>query len=125
MTLSRRMTERIPLYSSWFDANWLNEWNNIDAAGVLTDISSAGFAGRMRQAPTIGHVFHARLSLHEADANNLPLAIDVDAVICQRHQRADFAGNDEWTVHCAIESIRPVEKQQLMQVIAELKPETD
>lgn len=125
MITSRRTTERIPLYSSWFDANWLSEWINVDSAGVLTNISAEGFAGRMRRAPTVGHVIHARLTLREGERKDPPLSIDVDAVVCQRHYQgdADSEAEDEWTVHCAIESIHPAEKMQLMQAIATLKPE--
>ncbi len=124
MIISRRATERIPLYSSWFDANWLNEWNDVDEAGVLTDISAEGFAGRMKSAPSVGHLIHARLSLRETDQYSIPLSINVNAVVCQRHQADPSKESaDEWMVHCAIESIHPAEKKQLIRAIETLKPE--
>lgn len=124
MIISRRMTERIPLYSSWFDANWLSEWNDVDEAGVLTDISAEGFAGRMKSAPSVGHLIHARLSLREPDQKSPPCSIDVNAVVCQRHQVGNSEESaDEWMVHCVIDSIHPAEKQQLIRAIETLKPE--
>ena len=99
MIISRRTSERIPLYSSWFDANWLSEWIDVDEAGILTDISADGFAGRMKRAPTVGHVIHARLSLMEPDQKTTPLSIDVDAVVCQRHQsETGKESEDGWMV---------------------------
>jgi len=118
MNISRRITERITLFSSSFQATWLSDWLKIEETGVLTNISPSGFGGLMDRAPAVGHLFHARLYLNVPDGKFTPLPIEVDAQLC-RWQRPDSesTGGNKWIVHCSIESIHPTDKRKLMHAI--------
>ena len=119
MNISRRRTERVPLSSSSFQATWLSDWHKIDETGELINISPGGFGGRLKRAPAIGHLFHARLSLIVPDGEASPLQIEVDAHLCRRQlpDEPDEGGNT-WIVHCAFESIHPDDKRRLMHAIS-------
>ena len=123
MNISRRTTERVALLSSSFHATWLSDWLKHDETAVLTNISPGGFGGLMNKAPAIGHLFHARLYLNAPDDESAPSLIEVDALLC-RKQSPDNASNggNTWIVHCAIESIHPNDKRQLMRVIGMNEP---
>lgn len=114
MNISRRMAERIPLYSSSFHASWLSDWQKMDETGVLTNISTGGFGGCMAQAPATGHLIHARLSVATETGTEIAVPIEVDARICGR---APSGSGKIWIVHCAIESIRPADERRMIQTI--------
>lgn len=114
MNIARRMTKRVPLRSSSFHATWLSDWRKVNETGVLTDISTGGFAGCMAQAPARGHLLHARLSVEAVAGSETSPAIEVDARICGR---VPDGSENTWIVHCAIESIRPVDEKLMIQTI--------
>ncbi len=114
MNISRRVGERIPLYSSSFQAIWLSDWQKMDETGVLTNISTGGFGGCMVQAPASGHLIHARLTLETPPGKDAPVPIELDARICGR---APSGNGKIWVVHCAIESIHPADEKHMMQMI--------
>ena len=114
MIISRRLAERIPLRSSSFHATWLSDWLKVDERGVLADISLGGISGLMAQAPAKGHLLHARLSLRIGSDQDTPLPIELDARICGR---TPGAGQDNWIVHCAIETIHPADQKRMIQTI--------
>lgn len=114
MNISRRIAERIPLYSSSFHATWLSDWQKFDETGVLTNISPGGFGGCMAQAPANGHLIHARLSVLATAGQAPPVPIEVDARICGR---APSGSGKIWIVHCAIESIRPADEKRMIEAI--------
>ena len=124
MNISRRRTERVPLSSSSFQATWLSDWHKIDETGELINISPGGFGGRLKRAPAIGHLFHARLSLSTPDGVTRFLPIEVDAHLCQR-QRPNGQSGNTWIIHCAIESIHPIDQRRLIRAIGiDVSPNT-
>lgn len=120
MIISRRMADRIPLRSSSFHATWLSDWHKVDERGVLADISTGGFSGYMAQAPAKGHLLHARLSLRTGSAKATPQRIELDARICGR---TPCGSEDNWIVHCAIETIHPADEKLMIQTLAMHKRE--
>jgi len=118
MNISRRATERVSLISSLFHATWLSDWHKHDETALLTNISPGGFGGLMNRAPAIGHLFHARLYLNAPDGDSAPSPIEVDALLCRKLRSGNESnGGNTWVVHCAIESIHPNDKSQLMRII--------
>jgi hypothetical protein len=108
------MAERIPLRSSSFHATWLSDWHKVDERGMLADISPGGFSGLIAQAPAKGHLLHARLSLRMESSTNDTRQIELDARICGR---TPGVGEDNWIIHCAIESIHPADQKLMIQTL--------
>jgi hypothetical protein len=117
MNITRRITERIPLRSSPFHATWLSDWQRVDENGVLADISTGGFSGCIAQAPAKGHLLHARLTLRMGSGRGTPLPIELDARICGR---TPGGSEDSWIIHCAIETIHPVDEKLMIETIKSL-----
>ena len=68
----------------------------------------------MVQAPANGHLIHARLSVELPPGADAPVPIELDARICGR---AQSGSGKIWIVHCAIESIRPVDEKHMIEMI--------
>jgi hypothetical protein len=120
ISLRRRGDERFSVGGLPFNATWLSEQQKVNGAGVLLNISSGGFAGRMVEAPVVGRLLHTKMVLPMVSGERRERSVEADARVCGRVPVSD-GGSQEWFVHFAIESIHPVDEKHMATALQVLK----
>jgi hypothetical protein len=116
----RRTDARFNVGRLPFNATWLAEHEKVNGGGVMLDLSSGGFGGRMIEPPVVGHLLHTKFRLPVALDEQPEISVEADARVCGRAPVWNGA-KQEWMVHFAIESIHPADEMRLARAIQELK----